>query len=88
MAARANMTDEAPVAFLKTSMSLLVFTRSREPPLQDRCGCRHSQEKNHSRFTVVTVKTCRLELSKVSVNNNNGLFILQESLSSKMYLIC
>lgn len=36
MAARANMTDEAPVAFLKFSMSALIFTRSREPPLQDR----------------------------------------------------
>lgn len=35
MAARANMTDEAPVAFLKSSMSALVFTRSREPPLRD-----------------------------------------------------
>lgn len=36
MAARANMTDEVPVAFLKASMSTCVFTRSREPPLQDR----------------------------------------------------
>lgn len=36
MAARANMTDEAPVAFLKFSMSLLVLTKSKEPPLQER----------------------------------------------------
>lgn len=36
MAARANMTDEAPVAFLNSSMSAFVFTRSREPPLQER----------------------------------------------------
>lgn len=33
MAARANMTDEAPVAFLNSSMSALLFTRSKEPPL-------------------------------------------------------
>lgn len=36
MAARANMTDEAPVAFLNSSTSAFVFTRSREPPLQER----------------------------------------------------
>lgn len=36
MAARANMTDDAPVAFLNFSISLLVFTKSKEPPLQDR----------------------------------------------------
>lgn len=35
MAARASMTDEAPVAFLNSSMSAFVFTRSREPPLQE-----------------------------------------------------
>lgn len=38
MAARASMTDEAPVAFLKTSMSPWLFTRSREPPLQEAHG--------------------------------------------------
>lgn len=36
MAARANMTDEAPVDFLNSSMSALVFTGSEEPPLQER----------------------------------------------------
>lgn len=36
MAARANITDEAPAARLNSSMSELVFTRSREPPLQEK----------------------------------------------------
>lgn len=35
IAARANMTDEVPVATLKSSISLFVFTRSRDPPLQN-----------------------------------------------------
>lgn len=36
IAARASMTDEVPVATLKSSISPFVFTRSRDPPLQNR----------------------------------------------------
>lgn len=52
MAARANMTDEAPVALLKASMSTCVFTRSRDPPL--RTDETHRADNN--RRTVVLEK--------------------------------
>lgn len=57
MAARANMTEEAPVNLLNSAMSACVFTRSREPPLQNKCvgvcACVCVRERQESNCHVI-----------------------------------